>query len=342
MNINNNNDNKNFKNFFRISLYISIVAILFVGGFFTGKGLKILTKISSQKKDLDKEDLGINQEMQETFEELSNGKIINIAAFGLDRRTKEETPRSDAIMIVTIDSSRKKVKLISVMRDLYVNIDGVRKDKLNHAYFYGGPSLSIKTLNQNFDLNINDYISVDFFNLPKIIDELGGVELYVKESEINNLNKYIKENQRILNMEGDFLIKEAGLQTLSGIQALSFARIRSVGDGDFERTERQRKVILAMIEKAKTISPLKLTSLLEKYIDSIETSLSLNKLLSIGANLLLGGYEIEQTRIPFEGDYADSGKIIDGVWYLTFDKESTKEKLINYIFNDVHPQNETE
>lgn len=332
-----NNDNKNFRNFLRISLYISMITILFIGGFFTGKGLKILTKISSQKKDLDKEDLGINQEMQETFEELSNGKIINIAAFGLDRRTKDETPRSDAIMLLTIDSSRKKVKLISIMRDLYVNIDGVGKDKLNHAYFYGGPSLSIKTLNQNFDLNINDYISVDFFNLPKIIDELGGIELFVKKNEINNINKYIKENQLILNVDGDHLLKEEGLQTLSGVQALSFARIRSVGDGDFERTERQRKVILAMIEKAKTMSPLKLTSLLEKYIDSIETSLSLNKLLSIGANLLLGGYQIEQTRIPFEGDYDDSGKMINGVWYLTFNREVTKEKLINYIFNDVHP-----
>lgn len=334
----NNNDNKNFKKFFKISLYISIVVILFIGGFFTGKSLKLLSKISSQQVELDKEDLGINPDIHNSFEELSKGKIINIAAFGLDRRNKDETPRSDAILLLTIDSSRKKIKLISIMRDLYVNIDTVGRDKLNHAYFYGGPSLSIKTLNKTFDLNITDYISVDFFNLPKIIDELDGVELEVKESEIKNINKYILENQSILGINGDYSIKKAGVQTLSGIQALSYARIRSVGDGDFERTERQRKVIIAMIEKAKKMSPLKLTSLVEKYIDSVETSLSLNQLISIGANLLLGGYEIEQTRIPFEGDFNDSGKIINKVWYLPFDEKVTKEKLINYIFNDVLPE----
>ena len=332
-----NNDSKQFKNVMKIILYISIVVILFVGGLLTGKSLKLLSKISSIENNLNKDDLGINEDLINNSEELSNGKIITIAAFGLDRRTSDETPRSYAIMLITIDSSRKKVKLISIMRDLYVNIDGVEKDKLNHAYFYGGPSLSIKTLNNTFNLNIEDYISLDFFNLPKIIDELGGIELDVKSEEINNLNKYIKENQRLLGVSGDHTIKSSGVQTLSGIQALSYARIRSVGDGDFERTDRQRKVIIAMIDKAKTMSPIKLTSLVEKYIDSIETSLSLNKLLSIGANLLLGGYEIEQTRAPFEGEFNDSGKIINGVWYLTFDQEKTTESLQKYIFDDILP-----
>ena len=253
-----NNDSKQFKNVMKIILYISIVVILFVGGLLTGKSLKLLSKISSIENNLNKDDLGINEDLINNSEELSNGKIITIAAFGLDRRTSDETPRSDAIMLITIDSSQKKVKLISIMRDLYVNIDGVGKDKLNHAYFYGGPSLSIKTLNNTFNLNIEDYISLDFFNLPKIIDELGGIELDVKSEEINNLNKYIKENQRLLGVSGDHTIKSSGVQTLSGIQALSYARIRSVGDGDFERTDRQRKVIIAMIDKAKTMSPINL------------------------------------------------------------------------------------
>lgn len=330
-----NNESNQFKNLIKILLYLSIVTILFIGGFVTGKGLKLLTRISSIENNLDKNDLGINENLNEPL----NGKIITIAAFGLDRRNEKETPRSDAIMLITIDSSRKKVKLISIMRDLYVNIDGVGKDKLNHAYFYGGPSLSIKSLNNTFNLNIEDYISLDFFNLPKIIDELGGVELDVKSEEINNLNKYIKENQILLGVKEDHTIKSPGIQTLSGIQALSYARIRSVGNGDFERTDRQRKIIISMINKARTMSPIKLTSLIEKYIDSIETSLSLNKLLSIGANLLLGGYEIEQTKIPFEGEFNESGKMINGVWYLTFDQNKTKESLQNYIFNDILPEN---
>lgn len=334
-----NKDAKQIKNLVKIILSIFVVIILLIGGFFTGKSLKLLSKISSNENKLDKNDLGISENSLNNLQEIPKDKIITLAAFGLDRRNKDETPRSDAIMLVTIDPSIKKVKLISVMRDIYVNIDGVGKDKLNHAYYYGGPSLSIKTLNNTFDLAIEDYISLDFFNVPKIIDDLGGVELDIKQEEIPNINKYIKENQSLLGVSGDHTLKEAGIQTLSGIQALSYARIRSVGDGDFERTNRQRKVILAMIDKAKTMSPLKLINLIEKYIDSIETSLSLNEILSIGANLLLGGYEIEQTRVPFEGDYDDGGKIINGVWYLTFDKESTKDKLYNYIYHDILPTN---
>lgn len=331
-----NNIPKETKKVIRITIYILIVAILFIGGFFAGKSLKLLSKMSPEQK-LNREDLGINKESSIPEILNTNNKIITFAAFGLDRRTADETPRSDAIMLVTIDTSRKKVKLISVMRDLYVKIDGIGQDKLNHAYFYGGPSLSLKTLNETFELDIEDYVSVDFFNLPHIIDDLGGIELDVKDYEIANINKYIKENQQLLGIDGDNTIKEAGLQTLSGIQALSYARIRSVGDGDFERTERQRKTIIAMIEKAKTLSPIKLASLVEKNIDSVETSLSLNKILSIGANLLLGKYEIEQVRIPFDGNYDDGGKLINNIWYLTFDREKTVENLHNYIYNDVLP-----
>ncbi|AID43989.1 Cell envelope-associated transcriptional attenuator [Candidatus Arthromitus sp. SFB-mouse-NL] len=327
-----NNIPKDTKKIIRVSTYLLIIIILFIGGFFTGKSLKLLSKIAPETQ-LDKSSIGLDDTIMDS--EFLNNKIITLALFGLDRRSKDEIPRSDAIMLVTIDTSRKKIKLISVMRDLYVNIDDVGKDKLNHAYFYGGPSLSLKTLNDTFNINVEDYISVDFFSLPNIIDDLGGIELDIKKYEIDNLNQYIKENQYLLNISGEHVIKEEGLQILSGIQALSYARIRTAGDGDFERTERQRKVIMAMIEKAQSISPLKLSKLLEKNIDAIETSLSLNKILSIGANLLLNKYTIEQVRIPFEGDYDDGGKIINDIWYLTFDRNKTMEKLQNYIYNDI-------
>ncbi|EIA26973.1 Transcriptional regulator, LytR family, partial [Candidatus Arthromitus sp. SFB-5] len=110
---------------------------------------------------LDKSSIGLDDTIMDS--EFLNNKIITLALFGLDRRSKDEIPRSDAIMLITIDTSRKKIKLISVMRDLYVNIDDVGKDKLNHAYFYGGPSLSLKTLNDTFNINVEDYISVVFF-----------------------------------------------------------------------------------------------------------------------------------------------------------------------------------
>ena len=128
-----------------------------------------------EKVEIDKDNIGITEEVEEKLSQYSDS-IINIALFGVDA-VDGEAGRSDSIMIATIDTVHKKLKLTSIMRDSYVAIDGHGNDKINHAYAFGGPQLAIKTLNENFDLNIEDFAVVNFETLPKIIDKLGGIEL---------------------------------------------------------------------------------------------------------------------------------------------------------------------
>ena len=125
--------------------------------------------------------------------------IINIAFFGVDRRHKDEASRSDALMILTLDKKHKKIKISSVMRDSYVNVDGHGMTKVTHAYAYGGPTLAIKTLNKNFDLNIKDYVTVDFFGFEKIIDSVGGVDINITPEELKYINGNIEETSELQN-----------------------------------------------------------------------------------------------------------------------------------------------
>ncbi len=148
-----------------------------------------------------------------------------------------ERGRSDSIIILSIDYVHNKLKLSSVMRDTYVYVEGHGNTKINHAYAYGGPVLAIKTLNSNFDLNIKDFVAVDFEGFKKIIDILGGVEIEIKDYELPTMETVG--------------IYEAGIYNLNGEQALAYSRIRKQGSGDYERTDRQRRVLEALFRKDK-------------------------------------------------------------------------------------------
>ncbi len=158
-------------------------------------------------------------------------------------------------MIATVDKRHNKIKLASVMRDSYVPIDGYGKNKLNSAYFYGGPELAIKTLNQTFGLDISDYVTVNFSEMAAIVDAVGGVEIDISEAERKDANHNMIEQAAMDGSQVD-TIQKAGLQTLSGMQAVGYARIRHVGNADFERTQRQRNVMQAIFKKGKEISPI--------------------------------------------------------------------------------------
>ena len=177
---------------------ISIIAILVIilgGGY-----LYINSKLSKvQKVDINKDNLSIDQNIEKDKEK---SEIKNIALFGIDA-PKGKAGRSDAIMILTIDNKNDKLKLTSIMRDSYVDVPGHGKTKITHAYAYGGPELAIKTLNQNFKLNIEDFMAVNFTSLPEIIDKLGGVQINITKEEIKHIPG----------------ITHAGKQTLNGAQA---------------------------------------------------------------------------------------------------------------------------
>ena len=214
----------------------------------------------------------------------------NIALFGVDSREKALTKntRSDTIIIASIKEDTGEVKLCSVYRDTYLNLSNDSYNKCNAAYAKGGPIQAINMLNMNLDMNITDFITVGFDGLIDVIDALGGVEVNVLDSEIIHLNNYqismvgkTTDGETFTADAGkDYIpVKNAGRQVLNGLQATAYCRIRYVGN-DFQRAERQRSVIAAILEKAKA-NPGKLPSVAESLFDEVYTSLDLSEIISL-------------------------------------------------------------
>lgn len=202
-------------------------------------------------------------------------RYINIALFGVDSGANDLTKntRSDSIMIASINKYTNKIKLLSLYRDTYVFIPEHGYTKLNHAYAYGGPKLAIETINRNFDMNITDYITVNFSALTDVIDALGGVTINVTSEELNEVNRYAKDVARINGREWT-KIEKAGEQTLTGVQATGYSRVRYLKGGDYARAGRQRTVIDAIIKKARHSGPKKLYNAADCFLPQIATSLS--------------------------------------------------------------------
>lgn len=235
-----------------------------------------------------KEEIDVSEAVTETMEVT----YTTIALFGLDTRenadlTKPGVAHSDAVILVSINNETKEIKMASVYRDCFLEIaaNTPTTQKFTHAYMLGGPTCSVETLNRNLDLNITDYVSVDFRALTHAIDELGGITINVKSNEINNLNKNIEEQIRVTGIQSQG-VWSAGEQTLDGTQATAYARIRKVGNGDFERTQRQRVVLSAMMEKAKQSDLSTLNNVIEKVFPEVATNLTKTQILSLAKDLL--------------------------------------------------------
>ncbi len=304
-----------------------LIITIALGIAFYGYAYSIVDKI--KRTPLDATDLGITTDNYEGYK--------NIALLGLDTREDNKTGRSDANVIVTIDKKNKKIKLTSIARDSYVAIDGHYKSKLTHAYAYGKSQLTVKTLNQNFGLEITDYVTMNFFELAHIIDYLGGVEVEVDEIELPELN-YILSGTDFGDIPKASLEK-AGLQTLTGPQAVCYARIRKT-DGDIERGNRQKEVLAAMFSKAKKINPLKLPELASLILEECETSLSTKDIMNLGMWAVVASPEFEQLSIPND-NIKSSGKIISGVWYYVYDMPTAKKEISDFIYeiNYYSPEN---
>lgn len=254
--------------------------------------------------------------------------IINILLIGLDGRESMEDSRTDSIILATLDTNNKRVKLTSFMRDMYLPIPGYKDNRINTAYFLGGPELLMKTINQDFDLNVQYYASIDFKAFQELVDKLGGVNIEVKDYEIKEINKYIKE----VNGSNATLLGDPGFQELNGQQALSYCRIRKVGNNDFERTDRQRKVLSQLINKAKKTNILKLTDLFTTVIHYVKTNIPTNKLMNIGYTAFkFGGTEVDNLRIPGDGMF--EGMNIYGMSVLVPDLEKNMNYLNRFIFS---------
>lgn len=267
---------------------------------------------------IDDQELEINEVVKQEAETGAMKGYRNIALFGVDSRDKQldKATRTDVIKIVSINEDTGEVKLVSVYRDSFLNLSTDTYNKANLAYAKGGPKQALAMLNMNLDMNITDFVTIGFDGLIDVIDAVGGVEINVKESEVVHLNSYqisMVGKQDGVNAKGepnyvadagvDYIpVTKSGLQTLNGLQATAYCRIRYVGN-DFERTQRQNAVLEQVAKKAMTLNPSTLNKIAEAVFPKIATSLELSEILE-----LLGGitkYSIGETAgFPFDGHFA--------------------------------------
>lgn len=292
--------------------YIILALILVILGLIGVSTYYINSKINKvQKVEINKDNLSINKTQVE-----EEKHIKNIALFGIDA-PKGKAGRSDAIMILTLDEEHKVMKLTSIMRDSYVDIPGHGDDKLTHAYAFGGPELAMKTLNENLKVNVEDFMAVNFTSLPEIIDKLGGVKINIIPEEISHIPG----------------ITSPGEQVLNGAEALAYSRIRHATGGDYKRTERQRVVLEAVFEKLKSTPSKEYPSLIDDFLPYVETNMSSMDMMKLATNVApLVKENLETARFPLDG-YCD-GKMINGVWYLVYDRQATLNHIQEYIYDN--------
>lgn len=271
------------------------------------------------------DDTAVNSAVQQEYKE----KYINIALFGIDSRTDSMSGRSDAVIILTIDRVHNKIKMTSIARDTYVAIEGHDQDKLTHAYAYGRAQLGVRTLNQNFDMDITDYVTVNFFQLVEIIDYVDGVEIDVDASEMAVMNEhYVTELNRI-GIPCDPITK-TGKQKLTGAQALAYSRNRYSKGGDVERGNRQKEVLMAAYDKIMSSNVFKLTNAVGMLLKNCETSLSSGELIDIGTWAIKNSPKIESISLPSEECNAKDQKI-NGIYYFVYDLDIATTKIHDFI-----------
>ena len=212
----------------------------------------------------------------------------NIALFGVDSREEEllsGNNRSDMIIILSINKKSGDCKLMSVYRDTFLDIGDGTYTKCNAAYAYGGPEQAVNMLNRNLDLNITDFVTIGFGGLANLIDAVGGVDIDVTEDEIHGINDYQSTMAAELG-RGYNTVNAPGPQTLDGLQAVAYCRIRYTAGDDYKRTERQREVLMQTFNKAKRLTPKKLNQITETVFQEVATSLTMPEAMGIMAKAL--------------------------------------------------------
>lgn len=261
---------------------------------------------------VEREDTG-EEEKEEEEEETGvshDSGSEDFVIFGVDTRSTnlESGTRSDSIMIVHVDHDGQTVKVASIYRDCMVHIEGYDYEKITHAHSYGGPDLALSTINENFDLDIEKYLTVNFISVGDLIDEIGGIEQDITEEELEYINSYIDEVNEVRGTDSAH-INVSGTHTLDGTQAVAYSRIRYTSGGDYTRSERQRSVLFAVFEAAKEMEADDRVELAEEMIEEINTNYSTNDLTSM--LYYLSQYEItEMTAYP-QVFYSGT---VDGAW----------------------------
>ena len=304
-----------------VLLCISIAAVSCVGFYGYNTVNRLLSSFNTDEPLKDNEYI-------DDYELYRDSEQTNILLIGVDARESDVSSRSDTMMLLTIDNKNGQIKLTSFLRDSYVKIAGRKKEKLNAAYFRGGIQGLVDTLELNFKVEIPYYMLVDFEIFTTVVDMLGGIEVEVTEKE----SAYSKKTP---TDRGGYLPLEAGENIhLNGTEALWYSRMRYL-DSDFMRTQRQRKVITAIVEKAKLQKPQELLELAETIIPLIKTNITADEMKKLGVDAVLDkayNYSIVQQQIP--ADETWSNKRISGVGAcLVMDLDENAEILANFLRN---------
>ena len=266
--------------------------------------------------------------------------ITSIALFGIDSREEDFRGNSDTIMIITLDAEHKAIKLVSVVRDTLVEIEGHGYAKINAAYCLGGAPLAIKTLNQTFDLAITDYATVDFMSMASIIEAVGGIEADLSESEVKYANKVIFEMAWSRGAKQTY-IEKPGPQTLNGVQAVAYARIRMTAtasgeNNDYGRTERQRYVMEQLFQKALDMDVSKYPMPIRTLLPCIETSLHYDDIFYLAGLLTEKGLRFEKDRIPVDKAVMSHNLMVKGLGSCKYyDLEYAGELLNAFLYDDI-------
>ena len=327
---------KNTKKTKRIVIFILIFLILVIF-FALCCAFFILSKL--QHDDITNDAVGIDQELFSQNE----SEIFNVALLGID-----DNGTSDAVMIASIDTNKRQIKITSILRDSLVKVEPVDKKpyytKLNEAFGNGGAITTLKTINRNFDLNVKDYVSIKFGGLSEIIDMVGGIELNITKEEAEHINGLIASTKQHRHCP---TIEDYGDVNLNGIQAIEYARIRKKTNkngqsDDYGRTDRQRAVLELLLQKIKRMPYNEILGLIDIFLQHMKTSLSLDKIMSLSKILKSDDISVLQNRVPMveytinrDYNYSLNGVNKSTVYYNL----KYAGHLINaFIYDDVLPE----
>lgn len=307
MSIHKEKNKKGLKTFGIIVLVLLIILAIIVGGTFAFVHSK-LSKM--QQVDLNEDDLNVSAQAEQQLAEYRN-----IAIFGVDSRddSYDKGNRSDCIIIASINNKTKEVKLISVYRDTYVQIEGHGLDKITHAYSYGEAPLAIKTLNTNLDLNIKEFATVNFDVVKETVDYIGGISMPITSEEVGHISG----------------ITKPGTYTLTGEQALAYSRIRYASGGDYKRTERMRDVLTAVANKVKTLNISQLNGFVDTILPKVYTNITSADIFSMMPSI--ASYKITDS---IGWPYETKGITLDRWYGIPVTLESNVKKLHQEAFDE--------
>lgn len=253
----------------------------------------------------------------------TDNMVLNVLLLGIDGTSKDDKGRSDSILVASLDLRNKKIKITSIMRDTWVKIPGYSSDRINAAYSLGGPKLTIDTIERNLGIVIDRYVAVNFEEFSKVVDNLGGIDIELTASEVSYINAHASDKQKL---------KGSGMKHLTGSQALQHARNRDSSGSDYDRTQRQRNVIVAGINKLKQANLLQITKMVSDIAPMVTTNLKTSEITKLSSNALTYlNFETQQFRIP-TNDNVKSETIDHKMVLVISDLNKAKKDLNKFIY----------